>query len=281
MATVEVPPELALTEADFARVSSLAERLFGISLPPDKRLLVARRLRGPVQRAGYGDFASWAAAHLREPLSPGVVSQLADVLTTNHTYFWREPEHFVNFRDHTLPERIRAHQQDRDLRVWCAASATGEEPYQIAMILRDTLVDGRWTAGLLATDLSGKALQSARDGEYSADRLASLPKAWREKYVDVHPDGSGTMSPKLKQDITFRRLNLLHQPWRFRVRFDVIFCRNVLIYFEGPVRDRVVTGLVEWLAPGGVLYVGHAEALPRKWPLSSLGPGIWRRVEGR
>jgi chemotaxis protein methyltransferase CheR len=131
---------------------------------------------------------------------------------------------------------------------------------------------------VLATDVSAKALAFARAGRYPADRLAALPEPWRRKYVQVGSDGAGTMSATIKSDVTFRRLNLLNEPWRFRREFDVIFCRNVLIYFDPPVKDQVVSGLVRWLAPGGTLYVGHAEALPaRRWPITSQGPGIWRK----
>lgn len=270
--------ELYLSDAEFAQIASVVEAHFGISLPAEKRLLVSRRLRGPLVRAGFGDYASWARANLAGTPSAETLRLLADALTTNHTYFWREFEHFVHFRDAVLPERIAAHQSDKDLRVWCAAAATGEEPYQLAMIVRDALgTNPDWKGGVLATDLSEKALATARAGTYPADRLEGLPEAWRNKYVRLRPDGSGTMDPSLKADVTYRRLNLLQDRWNFRRPFDVIFCRNVLIYFEPPIRERVVTNLIQWLLPGGTLYVGHSEALPRKWGLRPLGPGMWRK----
>ncbi|MEQ1502591.1 MAG: protein-glutamate O-methyltransferase CheR [Myxococcota bacterium] len=269
--------EVVLTDADFAALQALVERHLGIRMPAAKRALVSQRLRGPVARSGLGTWRAWADANLGRPPDAALLSVLADALTTNHTCFWREPEHFVVFRDRVLPEQLQAHARDKDLRVWCAAAATGEEPYQLAMLLRDGVPSG-WTAGLLATDISARALAFARVGRYDADRLASLPAAWRDRYVTVDPSGAGTIRAELRRDITFRRLNLLNPDWPFRLPFDVVFCRNVLIYFDPPVRDAVVDRLVERLRPGGVLFVGHAESLPtRRWPITSMGPGIWRR----
>ncbi|MEQ1571276.1 MAG: protein-glutamate O-methyltransferase CheR [Myxococcota bacterium] len=272
--------ELSMTDAEYAAFGKVIEHHLGIRLPPEKRLLVERRMQSVVARSGCESYRAWAATHLDRP-TQRLWSDLADALTTNHTFFWREPGHFEHLRDVSLPERLAARRQERDLRVWCAASATGEEPYQLAMILRDG-VPADWRAGLLATDVSAKALDQARRGTYPADHLAALPEEWRRKYVQFDRTGAGTMSAPLKGDVTFRRLNLIRDTWPFRTQFDIVFCRNVLIYFDPPVRDRVVTGIVDLIAPGGYLYVGHAESLPAgKWPLTSVAPSVWRRGPGR
>lgn len=264
-----------LPEAAFRRIAEVVERHLGIRLPPEKRTMVEQRLRRPLERARHASWAAFAAS-LTEPIPVATMDLLANALTTNHTAFWREPEHFVHYRDEVLPERLEANARTRDLRVWCAAAATGEEPYQLAMIQQDAVPSG-WTAGLLATDVSERALATARAGRYAAERLARLPPAWRERYVE--PDGTGgVMAPQLRSQITFRRLNLLG-PWSFQRKFDVVFCRNVLIYFEAPVRDAIVRRLVDQLVVGGVLYVGHTENVRRDLaPIAQLATGAWRKV---
>lgn len=273
-ATFDAP----LPEPVFRRVAAIVETRLGIRLPAEKLPMVEQRLRGPVDRGGFDGWAAFAEA-LKEPVSQATMDLLANALTTNHTSFWREPEHFVHYRDEVLPERIAANGRTRDLRVWCAATATGEEPYQLAMIQEDRLrgTPG-WTAGLLATDISERALAVARTGRYPAERLARLPAPWRDRYVKIGPDGAGTMVPALREQITFRRLNLLN-PLPFQRPFDVIFCRNVLIYFEPDVRDDVVRRLVDALVVGGVLYVGHTENLPRHLTrYRPLATGVWQKV---
>lgn len=264
-----------LPEAAFRRISEVVERHLGIRLPPEKRTMVEQRLRRPLEQAGHATWAAFAAG-LTEPVPLATMDLLANALTTNHTAFWREPEHFVHYRDEVLPERLEAKARTRDLRVWCAAAATGEEPYQLAMIQQDAVPPG-WTAGLLATDISERALTTARAGRYSAERLGRLPPRWRERYVQADATG-GVMTPALRSQITFRRLNLLG-PWSFQGRFDVVFCRNVLIYFEAPVRDGIVRRLVDQLEVGGVLYVGHTENVRRDLaPIAQLATGVWRKV---
>lgn len=273
--------ELEMSDSDYGVFAAFVERHLGIQLPPEKRALVARRMRAVVGRSGQGSFHRWVKAALSSPSSE-LLSELADALTTNHTHFWREPEHLEHLRDCALPERMATNERSRDLRVWCAAAATGEEPYQLAMILRDALsASSGWKGGLLATDISEKALATARAGIYPADRLSGLPEPWLRRYVSRSADGSGVMAPALRNDITFRRLNLLGDSWPFRAPFDIIFCRNVLIYFDPPTRERTVGKLVRWLAPGGFLYVGHSESIPsQRWSLVSQGASIWKRPGG-
>lgn len=271
------PLDRPLSEAEFGLIAETVERHLGINLPPAKKAMVHQRLRTPLLRAGFGSWVEFTVRALREPLSPQTLGLLADALTTNHTAFWREPEHFEHFRDRVLPERIAARSREKDLRVWCAATATGEEPYQLAMILADALRGKGWRAGLLATDVSERALGIARAGRYPPERLSRLPPAWRSAYVRFGADGAGSMEASLKADITFRRLNLLN-PWPFRHPFDVIFCRNVLIYFESDLRHRVIGRLIDQLCVGGVLYVGHTESVSRgAFPIRALANGVWQK----
>ncbi|MEZ4239836.1 MAG: protein-glutamate O-methyltransferase CheR [Myxococcota bacterium] len=277
-ATATASLELKVDDRAFRRLASVVEQHLGIRLPDEKRPLVVRRMRSLVLSSGARDLGEWVDRHLQRAPTPALLSELADALTTNHTFFWREPDHFEHLRDHALRDRLAAKAQQRDLRVWCAAAATGEEPYQLAMILRDGVPAG-WQAGLLATDVSAKALQAARAGRYPADRLEGLPKPWH-RWVALDADGGhGTIRDELRRDVTFRRLNLVRDRWPFRAPFDIVFCRNVLIYFDPPVRDKVVGGIVSQLAVGGYLYVGHSESVPAgKWPLAGVASGVWRKV---
>ncbi|MDE3197752.1 MAG: protein-glutamate O-methyltransferase CheR, partial [Acidobacteriota bacterium] len=173
-------------------------------------------------------------------------------LTTNHSGFWREPEHFTLLTNTVLrehPSRIR---------IWSAACATGEEPYTIAMC---ALSSGAQNCAVIASDISATALRAAREGSYEPSRLTALPPGWRERFFSGGPLGPRTsISQQVKSMVTFNSLNLL-QPFHHLGQFDVIFCRNVMIYFEQTTRDELVSRLAAQLAPNGLLFTGHSETL--------------------
>ncbi len=159
--------DMSMTDGQFREIAALVQSRFGIQLPAEKRGLVTSRLQRLVRASGLGSFDEYWRRHMRPP-SREVLSDLVDRLSTNHTYLWREPEHFEYLAREVLP-RVRESERARDLRLWCAAAATGEEPYCIQMVVRETLGAeyDRWTAGLLATDISDGALSRAREGMYS------------------------------------------------------------------------------------------------------------------
>lgn len=266
--TFESAPDLAanLGEAEFGAIRDLLHSGFGIDLAAGKRGLVAGRLQKLLRERGGISFAEYYR-QVVEDATGRELSELINRLSTNHTFFNREKEHFDHFRAAALPEIMRrcAAAGDKDVRIWCAASSTGEEPYMLAMCLKETFGAAHrdWDVGLLATDISERALAVARVGVYPADRMAELPAALREKYF--RPKGPDfEASPELKRLITFRRFNLINPSYPFRRAFDAIFCRNVLIYFDNPTKAEVVASMAKFLRPGAYLYLGHSETLGRE-----------------
>lgn len=272
---------MQITAEEFTAVAKMTEKLFGIHLPDSKRAMVSCRMYRVVREAGCANFGEFYRRNLIRP-TPATLSLLINALSTNHTYFNRENSHFWMLRDQVVPE-LKAQLErngQRDLRVWCAASSTGEEPYTLAMMIREGLGRDydRWRGGLLATDISEDALKKARAGVYPTEGAQELPEPLFRKYFK--PAGAGRVSvvPELRSEVTFRRFNLINKSYPFRNPFHVVFCRNVMIYFEEDTKRGVVERIYDSMAPGGWFFVGHAETI------SGLGtrfkqvqPGVYRR----
>lgn len=278
-----VPTRVVLGDDEYSRLSLMVERRFGIMLGPQKKLLVENRLQQLLKENGYPSFAAYWQAELADP-SGAALGELADRITTNFTYFYREPDHFELLARRVLPEltsRIAAGRpggSGRDLRVWCAAASTGEEPYTLAILLREWFGAeyASWQAGLLATDLSDRALAKARAGVYPIESLEKLPERWRRWF---RPAGNGTcrVDPVLAGDVTFRRFNLMNERFPFRRPFHVIFCRNALIYFGDEERRALAGRFHDALEPGGYLFIGHSETFGRDGALEYVHPAVYRR----
>ena len=278
----EAPNEsaLLLSEEEFRKIRELLHSGFGINLSEEKRTLVVGRLQKLLRDKGGIGFGEYYRQVVSDTTGREM-SELINRLSTNHTFFNREKEHFEYFKSVSLPEAVaRAKLRgSRDIRVWCAASSTGEEPYMLAMIMREYFGQDfkNWDLGLLATDISEKALAVAKDGIYSAERMAELPAALRDKYFRPHGQDFEA-APALKQDITYRRLNLINPEYPFKKDFEVIFCRNVMIYFDAPTKEAVVARMASHLVPGGHLYIGHSESLGRQTEhYQYVRPAMYRR----
>ena len=271
-----------LSDADFQDLRDLIHRQFGIDLSPDKKELVVNRLQPVLRRRGLSGFRPYIE-FLEQNRDRETASELIDRISTNHTYFHREPGHFDYFHDEALPEltgRDRA-PGEKDLRVWCAAAATGEEPYTLAMLMLDALGDeyGSWKAGLLATDLSSDALAKAETGIYEAEAVSRLPSRLRNAYFEPVEGGRLRVSDRVREEVVFRRFNLMTSRYPFQKPFHVIFCRNVMIYFDGDTKRAVVDRLYDVTAEGGYLFVGHSESLDRsRCPYQHVHPGVYRRM---
>ncbi|HKP96753.1 MAG TPA: CheR family methyltransferase [Fibrobacteria bacterium] len=271
---------MAISEEDFARIRDLLHAGFGIKLANEKRALVVGRLRKLLLERGGISFGEYYR-QITSDETGTELSELINRLSTNHTFFNRENDHFAFFRDTAMREAAeRARRQGRkDLRVWCAASSTGEEPYMLAMMMREAMGSDfrHWEMGLLATDISARALAVARRGLYSPERMADLPGELRKKYF--HPRGPDFEAANfLREDITYRRLNLINPEYPFKRRFACIFCRNVMIYFDQPTKEAVVARMARHLEPGGYLFIGHSESLGRQTPdYDYVRPAVYRR----
>jgi len=234
-----------------AEIMETIHAVAGITLGDGKRGLVEARL-GKRLRQLDCDLVAYADLIHRDG---DELIRCLDLLTTNHTAWKREPSHFDDLASRVLPAL-----RNRRLRLWCAAAATGEEPWTIAMTIARAIPDiAGWDAAILATDISTRALAVAKAGRYSDERISAL--AANERRLAIVRDGEAwSVTPALRRMLTFARLNLMGD-WPMQGPFDVIFCRNVMIYFDQPTQERLVNRLARLLAPGGTLYVGHSESL--------------------
>jgi chemotaxis protein methyltransferase CheR len=266
------PGEMALTEQEFASFQQLIHEAAGISLAPSKKALVAGRLSKRLKHHGLDTFAQY---HRLIGQSADERQMAVDLLTTNETYFFREPKHFEHLRDQVLPAQPR----DRALRIWSAACSTGEEPYSIAMLLAERVPDRPWE--ILASDISTRVLDKARSGLYALDNVRGMTpqllKAHCLKGTGAH-EGKFLVDPALQRRVSFSQVNL-NTTLPEIGQFDVIFLRNVLIYFDAPTKRAVVARLQQKLRHDGVLYIGHSESLNGLVQgLQMVAPSIYRKA---
>jgi chemotaxis protein methyltransferase CheR len=265
-----------LSPPEFERIRQLARKSFGLDLKAGKEELVSSRLRKLVRDGGFRSFHDYYRHIVEEP-SGLALSSMIDALATNHTAFNREPAHFEFLRTEVLPRMTLR----RPLEIWSAACSTGEEPWTLGFVLNDALPSGR--IHITATDISTRALRFAERAVYPADRCEGLPAAWRARYFEPveTPEPAWRVSARIRRQATFQRVNLVER-YAWPRRFPLIFCRNVMIYFDSGTQTEVVRQLAEWLEPGGYLFVGHAESLTRiSHPLEYVRPAVYRKPAER
>lgn len=274
--------DMVISDAEFARLRDFLYERFGIALTDKKKSLLMARLHKTVKARGFNNMADYHAM-LASGRNAEALSEFIDLVSTNHTHFWREADHFDYFRTKVLPEicdKLRRAGQ-LDLRVWCAACSTGDEAYTLVMMMREALKGeySRWKAGLLATDISSRVLETAVKGIYSDEKAQMLPPELRKAYFQPLGAGQWGVKEELKREIAFRRLNLM-DPLPFKTPFHVIFCRNVMIYFDPPTREALVKRFFNVLTPGGYLFIGHSESLGRTGHgFEYIMPAVYRRPE--
>lgn len=256
----------------FHKIRDYVYRTAGIVIGNDKTALVTGRLWRRLELYGHKTYEAYFA-YVSSAEGAQERATMLDLLTTNETYFFREPAHFDFLRDEIIP-----HQRSNSMRVWCAASSTGEEPHSIAMVLADTLGKADWE--ILATDISGKVLEHARTGVYRAERINHIPSSYLKNYCRRgigDYEGMLAVVPSLRSRISFEQHNLLHAR-NDNEQFDVIFLRNVLIYFDQPTKQKVIENLMQSLRPGGWLILGHCESLHGlNLQLNTVRPSIYRK----
>jgi chemotaxis protein methyltransferase CheR len=275
-----VQEEFALHDGDFRKIANLVMQKTGIVVSDRKRAFISGRLGRRLRALGLSSFSEYCRL-LESSNGEPERHMLVNAITTNHTAFFREPHHFDALVKSVLPT-IADGQSKRNgrLRIWSAGCSTGEEPYTLAMVLceqQSMLPD--WDIKILATDLDTNVVAHARAGLYDADRLKSIPANYQNKYVTVEPDGRALMGDALRSMISFAPLNLL-ESWPMKGPFDVIFCRNVVIYFDKPTQRRLFDRQAEMLKPDGWLIIGHSESLLNVTDRFKLvGRTVYRRVK--
>ena len=273
-------PGPPLTAEDFEYARRLAFRFQGLDLADSQRALIVGRLAPLLSRHGYTSYREYLEA-VEGDGAGRLRSEFVDRLTTNHTYFWREADRLVAFADDLVPQAIerRRRAKQSTLHVWCAASSTGEEPYTLAMLLLEALgvSAASWDTGVLATDISARVLDIARRGRYPQTAVERLPQRLRHTFFRELPDRQLEVSAQVRSEVTFRCFNLLNESYPFKKGFDVIFCRNVMIYFDADTRRHVCQRLIGQLRPGGHLVVGAAESVSPGLGAEQVAPSIYRR----
>lgn len=264
---------------DFRAVSEIAYKEAGIVLPQGKAMLVYSRLAPLVRDSGCATFGAYVL-RIREDAAERTRAICA--LTTNHTFFYREAHHFEHFRDEVRPGLVNRLQHGGKVRMWSAGCSSGEETWSLGMTLlgpdRQTgLAIARQDVRILASDIATHALNKAMAARYRAEDIKPIPENLRNNWAMTQGE-EAQIAPELRALARFRTLNLLGE-WPMQVRFDVIFCRNVMIYFDNPTKERLVARFAGMLAPQGTLYVGHSERVtgPALDQLAPTGPTVYRR----
>jgi chemotaxis protein methyltransferase CheR len=265
------PPALGAPE--FEKFRRLAYDKFGLNLTDAKHDLVAARLGKKLRELKIPSYKAYYDHVVADPTGESLIA-LIDALSTNHTSFLREASHFDFLLTRVLPKlRKRA-----TIDIWSAPCSTGEEPYSIAVTLLEHLgMPPKPALHIHATDISTKALAVAKKGAYTAEKLGAMPMPLIRKYFTETGPGSFQICPEIRRMIEFERFNLI-EPMRAHRAFPVIFCRNVMIYFDKPTQERVVASLSQFLEPGGYLMIGHSESLMNvRHGLEHVQPAIYKK----
>ncbi len=273
--------EFHFTDQDFQSVRNKLYEQAGISLNDSKRDLVYGRLSRRLRACRMGDFSSYLK-YLESPEGKSELVQFINALTTNLTAFFREPHHFDYMAKTVLPEAMRRHAGDHRIRFWSAGCSTGEEPYSIAITLLEEMASLKnWDTKILATDLDSNVVETARLGRYNTQRIEGLSRTRASKWFHPVAGGSGDqvqVATALQDLITFKQLNLM-QEWPMKGKFDLIFCRNVVIYFDKPTQRKLFDRYADALVTGGYLFIGHSENmhnLSNRFEL--VGQTIYRKI---
>ncbi|MFP4157006.1 MAG: CheR family methyltransferase [Opitutales bacterium] len=263
-------------DEDFEFIRETVYRLSRISLGPQKKTMVMSRIAKRMRALGHASAKEYCA-HLRRPSGRKELSSLIDVISTNHTYFFRESGHFEYLQNRLLADRPRT---SRPFKMWSAACSSGEEPYSMGMLLMEHAkrqFGFQWSAE--ATDISSIVLAKAEAAEYTEAVVARVPEQLRSRYLESTGTGQYRVVREIRKRIRFRQLNLFEVPAGFPRDFELIVCRNVMIYFDRATREQLVNLMVDRLLPNGTLFVGHSESLSGiRHPLKMIAPAIFVKV---
>ena len=269
-----------ITDDEFERIRSFIKKKLGINLSNEKKSLIHSRLGSTIHEKGFDGFTQYFDYLLQDKTGEALV-HFVDKVTTNHTYFMRETEHFDYFRDTVLPYIYEEHSQYNDLRLWCAGCSSGEESYTLQMIIQDffKIKPNNWNTEILATDISTTVLKKAIRGVYPIESVKNLPRHWVNDYLEVADKEHMRVQEKIKKLITYRKFNLMEEKFPFKKLFQTIFCRNVMIYFDSATREQLVNKFYNATASGGYLFVGHSESLHNtNTDYKYIKPAVYRKL---
>lgn len=278
-----MPDEFALTSSDFNLISRILKQEAGIVLLPAKATLVYSRLAKRLRKCGVGTFHDYCALVQHDV---GERAIMIEALTTNTTSFFREPHHFEHLQKHVLPSLVSSARSGKRGRIWSSASSSGQEPYSIALsILQSTPDAANLDLRILATDINATMVDRGASGIYSSEETADIPRALASRYFMRHDEGGGrdlhvVATDEIKRLISFRVLNLFDE-WPMKGMFDVVFCRNVMIYFDAATQSELWERISRKVAMGGILYIGHSERVtgPAAEAFRQVGTTTYAKVK--
>jgi len=258
---VEKRREFAFSTRDFNTLRELVKKLAGIDLNEDKEDMVYGRLTRRLRALNISSFKDYINMLQKDP-DGEEITHFINSLTTNLTAFFRESHHFDHLKNTVLPHLMKMNAASRRIRIWSAGCSSGEEPYSIAMIVAETVPPG-WDVKILATDMDSNMIDTGSSGVYAETRLAGIENSKLKRWFNKgsgNNDGMVRVKPRLREVITFKKLNLMHK-WPVKGPMDVIFCRNVIIYFDNETKAALIDRYFDLLADHGTLFVGHSETL--------------------
>lgn len=267
---------LEISEKDLERLTTFLKRKFGLVLF-EKKALVESRLGFYIKEKGFSNYTDYLN-YVFSDHTGKELSNMVDKLTTNHTYFMREHEHFQHFTDVFLPKMEKAfkNEKEKEIRIWSAGCSYGNEPYNIVICLLEYfgIYAKQWDFKILATDISFTALRTAKLGIYKSDAMERIDPILIEKYFKKQKDGSYQVSDRVRENVVFKYHNLMDEI-KFKKDFDLIFCRNVMIYFDETTRHKLTESFYDASKPGAYLYIGHTENLSSKTSYKKERPSVY------
>ncbi len=283
-----VPPLCSMNAREFEQFSALIYNEVGIKMPPVKKTMLEARLQKRLKALGMHSFKEYAGFLFSPEGREQELIHLVDVVTTNKTDFFREPQHF----DYLIREAIPAMQRLRGagesslnpFRIWSAGCSTGEEPYTMAMVLSDYAAQQHgFRFSILASDICTEVIKKAATAVYSEDRIETIPLSLKRKYLLRSRDrskGLVRIVPELRDTVSFKRVNFMDEQFGINERQDVIFCRNVVIYFDKPTQAQLMMKFHRQLVKGGYLFIGHSETLNGlDVPFTQVANTIYRKSD--
>jgi len=270
-----------MTEEEFQRIYRFLKNKYGIDMLRKKEIMQGR-LENYINANGFFDYHDYMNA-VESDITGNLERELVNILTTNHTFFMREFEHFDFLRQVVLPELRTKEERKKDLCIWCGAASTGQEPYMLAMLLKDFfgLEHGEWDTKVLATDISTQVLEHAVRGVYEETQVAVLPEHWKRRYLKRLQGGKQyEICEEIKNEVLFRQFNLM-DVFPFKRKMHIVFLRNVMIYFDKETKRQLIQKVYDNMEPGGYLFVGQTETIDKeRVPFELIMPSVFRKLGG-
>ena len=273
-----------LSNKEYEMFVDLIYKTSGINLGGNKQDLLRTRFQKIIRRLDVKSYSDYYKYVVNDKKG-SAFSEMIDAISTNHTFFFREKDHFQLLQSKVLPAILQKKNLSRNkkMRIWCAASSSGEEPYTIMISLLEAMNTANWNIKMLATDISTKILKKAMEGKYRRQQIKEISPLLIEKYFDwelIEKEKIFTIKPSLKTLISFRKFNLMTSSFPFKGKFDFIFCRNVMIYFDSPTQQTLVNKMIDFLEDDGYLFIGHSENITgtARSRLNPLAPAAFQKI---